>query len=172
MRVVSRLVLVACLSLAALGVGPAVLTTPAQAKVWAPDPDPEADPSADLDEFENRILVRINRLRAKRELKRVRVFESCVDGTSERWARRIKKTGRFEHRENLGKVLDSCDLMWVGENLVRGFELTPGAAVRAWMDSPSHRAVIMKKRARWAGIGVRVDGLGRVIAVLNFGDAT
>ena len=44
--------------------------------------------------------------------------------------------------------------------------------LEAWLDSPSHRAVLLKPRARWAGIGVRVDAEGRTIGVLNFGDAT
>lgn len=173
MRDLARLILVACLAVALAGVSSAVLLAPAEAKTWAaPGPDPDANPTENLNEFENRILLRINKRRAKAGLQKVRVFESCVDGTSERWARRIKRTGEFEHRKRLQRVLDDCDLMWVGENLVRGSGLSPRQVVRLWMKSPTHKAVIMKKRARWAGIGVRVDGDGRLIAVLNFGDAT
>jgi uncharacterized protein YkwD len=172
MRDLVRLILAACLAIALTGAGAAVFLAPAHAKTWAPDPDPDANPVQNLDEFENRILVRVNKLRARANLKKVRVFESCVDGTSERWATHIKRTGKFEHRGNLKKVLNHCDLSWVGENLVRGSGLTPRQVVRLWMQSPSHKAVLMKKRARWAGIGVRVDGKGRLIAVLNFGDAS
>jgi len=176
MRHLARAVAVAVLSagLTAAGTagGTALVTAPAEAKTWvAPAADPEVDPLEDLDEFENRILASINEARVGAGLKRVRLFQSCVDGYSEGWARQIKKTGDFEHRNQV-KVLNGCDLQWTGETLVRGTGLTPEAAVAAWLNSEPHYAVIMKKRARWAGIGVRVDGQGRVIGVLNFGDPT
>ena len=101
----------------------------------------------------------------------MRVFQSCVDGYAERWSRRLKRIEKLEHRD-LGKILDGCDVNWVGENLVSGTDLGPNAAVRAWMQSPPHRRVLLKKRARWAGIGVRVGGDGRTYAVLNFADRT
>lgn len=173
MRHRARLMLVTVLTVGLVGIGSATALTPAEAKLWAaPAPDPDADPATNLNEFENRILIQVNRRRARKDLRRVRVFESCVDGTSERWAKHIKRTGDFEHRQDLGRVLDDCGLMWVGENLVRGTGLTPRQVVRLWMRSPSHRAVIMKERARWAGIGVRVDAEGRLIGVLNLGDAS
>lgn len=167
-----RILSTTMLSLALVAGSTALLAAPASARTWlAPAADHAVDPQQDLEEFENRILVRINRARARHDLKRVRLFESCVDRKSETWARRIKRTGTFEHRDQWG-VLASCDLTWTGETLVRGIGLTPKVAVRAWLDSPSHRAVILKPRARWAGIGVRVDGQGRTIGVLNFGDAS
>lgn len=172
MRQSAQLLLAALLSLALAAGAAALLASPAQAKTWAaPAADPDADPSKDLNEFENRILVQINKARVDAGLKKVRLFESCVDDKSETWARRIKRTGDFVHRDQM-KVIKDCDLHWTGETLVRGTGLTPESAVDAWLKSPTHYDVIMKKRARWAGIGVRVDSDGRVIGVLNFGDAT
>ncbi len=172
MRQLARAMAVAVLSVGLTAGGTALATAPAEAKTWVgPGADPKVDPLEDLDEFENRILAGINKARVGAGLKRVRVFHSCVDGYSERWARHIKKTGAFAHRDQM-KVLDGCDLRWTGETLVRGTGLTPKAAVAAWLNSPPHYAVIMKKRARWAGVGVRIDGEGRVIGVLNFGDPT
>ena len=157
-------------SLGLMAGGTALVTWPAEAKTWVgPKADPEVDPMQDLDEFENRVLGAVNKARVAAGLKKVRVFQSCVDGYSERWARRIKKTGELAHRDQM-KVLAGCDLTWTGEALVRGAGLTPKVAVDAWLRSPSHRAVLMKKRARWAGVGVRIDGQGRVVGVLNFGD--
>jgi len=168
----TRLLCAALLSLGLATGSTAVLAAPAEAKTWqVPSADPEADPQVNLNEFENRILLKINRVRAKRGLKKVRLFQSCVDQKSENWARRIKRTGEFVHRDQM-KVIKGCDLVWTGETLVRGVGLTPEVAVQAWLDSPSHRAVLMKPRARWAGIGVKVDSQGRTIGVLNFGDAT
>lgn len=172
MRLPLRILTAALLALLLASAGTAILATPAHTKTWiAPKANPDVDPSDDLNEFETRILIKINRARAKRGLRKIRVFESCMDHKSERWARRIKRTGKFVHR-NQSKVLTDCDVMWAGENLVRGQGLTPGSAVRAWLDSPSHRKVMLKKRARWAGIGVRIDSEGRVIGVLNLGDPT
>lgn len=157
----------------ALVVGTAgLLATPTQAKVWpAPSSDTDRDPQLRLNEFENRILIQINEARRDAGLKKVRVFQSCVDRQSERWARTIKRSGEFVHRDQM-KVIRRCDLMWAGETLVRGVGLTPESAVTAWLNSPTHYDVIMKKRARWAGIGVRIDRQGRYVGVLNFGDAT
>ncbi len=170
LRHCARLLLAAVLSVALAAGAAALVAAPAQAKTWlAPSADPEVDPTKKLNEFENRILIQINKARADKGLKKVRVFQSCVDKRSERWAGRIKRTGEFVHRDQM-KVLKRCDLAWTGETLVRGVGLTPESAVNAWLNSPSHYDVIMKKRARWAGIGVRVDSDGRVVGVLNFGD--
>jgi uncharacterized protein YkwD len=100
----------------------------------------------------------------------VRSFDPCIDRFAERWARHLAATGDFEHRDQR-RILRRCDLTWAGENLIRGSVLTPAATVRAWLRSPGHRAVLMKPRANRAGIGVRVDGRGRIVGVLNFGDA-
>lgn len=168
MRRTARLVLAIALSLVVtVGLPTAV---PASAATWTPSTTDSFDPATDLDEFESRILVAVNRIRARKDLPRVRVFQSCVDGYAERWAQRLKRREELVHRD-LDDVLDGCNINWVGENLVRGTALTPQVAVRAWMDSPPHRRVLLKPRASWAGIGVRVDD-GMTYAVLNFGDRT
>lgn len=154
-----------------LGAGMGALALPAQAEPGVVSTPGALADTADLEVFEKRVLARVNRARARHDVPRVRRFQPCVDGLSERWARRIKATGEFVHRDQEA-FLDRCDLTWTGENLVRGSGLSPAMAVRAWLDSPSHRAVLLKKRARWAGVGVRVDSDGRVIGVLNFGDPT
>ena len=172
MRHSVRLLLTAVLAVVLATGAAALVAAPAQAKVWlAPGADPDVNPAKDRNEFENRILIQINKARVDAGLKKVRLFESCVDDKSERWARKIKRSGDFVHRDQM-KVIKDCDLNWTGETLVRGTGLTPETAVNAWLASPSHYDVIMKQRARWAGIGVRVDEDGRVIGVLNFGDAT
>ena len=109
-------------------------------------------------------------------LDRVVLFEGAGDGDwvmsledlSSLGEKHLAETGEFVHR-NQRKILRRCDLTWVGETLVRGSLLTPASAVKAWMHSPEHRAVIMKPRANRAGVGVRLGG-GQVYAVLNFGD--
>lgn len=171
MRSTARLLLTTTLAFAVAAGVAVVAVLPAQAATWAPRTSESFDPQRDLDEFESRILIRVNRARARRGLSRVRVFHSCVDGYSERWSQKLRRSGEMVHRD-LGAVLDGCDLNWVGENLVSGTGLRPRAAVRAWMGSPPHRQVLLKPRAVWAGVGVRVANDGRTYAVLNFGDRT
>lgn len=169
MRTHARLVLATLLTLAVTAGAALVATLPASATTWAPRASSSFDPATDLEQFEARILLRVNRLRARRDLAPVRAFHSCVDGYAERWASHLTGTGALVHRD-LDAVLGGCNLNWVGENLVSGTALRPWVAVRAWMDSPPHRAVLLKPRAKWAGVGVRVGRDGRTYAVLNFGD--
>lgn len=171
MRVYARLLLATMLSIAISATTMTAVTAPAQSATWAPRVSNSFDPARDRDQFESRILVRINKARARHGLSRVKVFHSCVDGYAERWSRNLKRRDALVHRD-LTSMINGCNLNWVGETLVSGTGLTPGSAVRAWLDSPPHRAVLLKDRARWAGVGVRVNAEGRVFAVLNFGDRT
>ena len=146
------------------------LPGPAAAALWrVRQPDSSLAPLTHLTEYENRVVHLVNERRAHAGLHRVRWFGSCIDGFSERWAGHLAATGAFVHRDQ-HQILDRCGMTWAGETLVRGTAITPRQVVRAWMRSPGHRAVLMKPRANRAGVGVRIDGQGRVIGVLNFGD--
>lgn len=146
------------------------LAAPASAKLWeVPAPDASLDPLTALTEYETRVVHLVNKERRAADLKPVRYFSGCVDRASERWAAHLVDIGELKHR-NLDKLITKCDLDWVGETLVRGTNLLPGAAVDAWMDSPSHRKVLMKPRARHAGVGTKLDAEGRLVSVLNFSD--
>ena len=150
--------------------GQLALAETAVAKVWSvPSPATELDPLTNLTEYENRIAFLVNRKRKAADLKPVRYFESCVDRTSERWSAHLADSGELAHQD-LTKVLNDCNVDWVGEALVRGTAVLPGAAVKAWMASPPHRKVLMKPRASRAGVGTRIDAEGRVVTVLNFSD--
>ena len=168
---VPRTVTLLAALVATLLAGLVVTAGPASAKTWAvPAPNASLDPLTHLTEYENRVVVLINKHRKDAHLKPVRYFDGCIDGFSERWARHLAETGDFVHR-NQRKILRRCHLTWVGEALARGTLMTPAATVKAWMHSPEHRAVIMKGRANRAGVGVRISPLdGKVYVVLNFGD--
>lgn len=146
-------------------------TAPANARIWAVGTaDSSSDPMKDLNEFEKRILIKVNNIRANRGLRKVKYFQSCVDGYSERWADHLAEIKDLRHRDQMTIIRD-CNFTWAGETLARGSGMTPGATVRAWMNSPSHRDVIMKKRADRAGVAVRKASDGKYYAVLNFGDS-
>lgn len=158
------------LTLVVVGTAQLALAPTSSAKLWkVTAPDTTVDPLVKLVEYENRIAFLVNKKRKNADLKPVRYFETCVDRTAERWSAHLVDIDELVHRD-LTKVLKNCDLDWVGETLVRGTALLPGAAVKAWMKSPPHRKVLMKPRARLAGVGTRLDSEGRLVTVLNFGD--
>jgi uncharacterized protein YkwD len=146
---------------------------PAQASVRrVPEPNKSVSPATHPGEYANRIVARINDARARAGLRKIRIYQNCLDSHSERWAKYLAQSGRLEHR-NQYRVLSACNLHWTGETLARGAGgLSPRAMVRAWMHSPAHRAVLMKPRANLAGVAIRHDAQGRVVGVVNLGDPT
>lgn len=169
-RMPSRLLTLLVAVLVATGSQVTLAPTPASAKIWkVPETDLSLDPLVNLTEYETRVVNLVNKKRVAHDLKPVRYFQSCLDRMAERWARHLADIGELVHRDQR-KVLRRCDLTWAGETLVRGTALSPVDAVKAWMNSKPHRAVLMKARANRAGVGVKLDDQGRVVGVLNFGD--
>lgn len=169
-RTLSRLLALLVASLVATGSQIALAPSPASAKIWkVPESDLSLDPLVKLTEYETRVVNLVNKKRVAHDLKPVRYFQSCLDGMAERWARHLADIGELVHRDQR-RVLRRCDLTWAGETLVRGTALSPAGAVKAWMASKPHRAVLMKARANRAGVGVKLDNQGRIVGVLNFGD--
>jgi len=58
---------------------------------------------------------------------------------------------------------------WAGENIAMG-QRTPEEVVRAWMNSPGHKANILKKEFGRLGVGVAMDNNGRLHWSQNFTD--
>lgn len=168
-----RLLARAAAALAASAVVVAATMAPAPASVMrVPAPDYSVNPAIHLAEYENRIVARINVVRARAGLRQLRFYQTCLDARAERWANHLAEIGRLEHRSGT-RVIDACDLRWTGETLARGTRnLRPRGMVRTWMHSPGHRAVLMKPRANLAGVAVRRDSQGRLVGVVNLGDAT
>ena len=147
--------------------------SPTQASLMrVPQPDHSVKLAHHPGEYANRIVARVNDARARAGLRKLRVYQTCLDSHSERWAKHLARSGRLEHR-NQYHVLSACNLHWTGETLARGAGgLRPRAMVLAWMHSPAHRAVLMKPRANLAGVAIRHDAQGRIVGVVNLGDPT
>ena len=122
--------------------------------------------SLSMDELEDRLMAEINQARAANGLAKVWVFDACTDRLAEQWGERIARTGLFEHRDQ-NEVIARCDNSWAGETLVRGTGLTPREMVDLWLNSPSHRAILLSPRAKRAGIAITSDDQGRMIGVVN-----
>ncbi len=115
--------------------------------------------------YEARVLNAVNEARTNIGLSRI-APGGCADRMAEDWAARA----RFAHRDPRA-VLARCHVRWAGEVLIRSTDrLPPRLVVRLWLSSPSHRAVLLKPRARRAGVAFRVDALGRVLGVVDLTD--
>jgi uncharacterized protein YkwD len=134
-----------------------------------PASSPDVSPRKSFASFELRVLDRINEVRAQAGLRKIARLDSCVDKMAEKWAGRLASRGVLEHR-NQNQVIRRCGQRWAGENLVKGTRLTPYGAVDAWLASPGHREIMMKPRARLAGVAFTRDGRGEYVGVLNVTD--
>jgi uncharacterized protein YkwD len=143
----------------------------AEAKTW---PIPKIDSSLDAllhpDEYANRVMAKINKVRARHHRPKVKLYQSCLDHKANSWAVHLSVIDDLVHRNQV-KVLKDCNLQWAGECLVTSTGLQPGKAVSLWMHSDEHRPILLKKRADRAGLGVAITPAGKVFVVLNFGDA-
>lgn len=115
--------------------------------------------------YEERVLRLINEERARRGLPILRL-QSCTDQYSERWSRRLADTSSFRH-QSLDPFFDDCGARYAGETLARGTS-TPRAMVTAWMQSDSHRRVMLSQTARRLGVAATLDSEGRWVLTVNY----
>jgi uncharacterized protein YkwD len=114
--------------------------------------------------YEEKVQKGINRVRAEHGLRPLR-FHECTDGTAERWARRLARSGRLYHQDPRG-ILRTCGARYAGETLGMG-AFSPAGLVRAWMDSPAHRPILLSRSARLIGVGTSLSG-GQWVTAANF----
>lgn len=98
-----------------------------------------------------------------RQLKR----GACVQKWARRQAQKMADQDVMSHQD-LGRVLNRCNLTSIGENVAAGYP-TGRAAVNAWMDSPGHRANILRPGYRLLGMAVRTAADGTKYACQVFG---
>lgn len=115
--------------------------------------------------YEDAVAAGINRARERHALRRV-APGPCVDGTSERYARQLRRSHRFVHQD-LGRLMEECRATYASEVLLHG-DVTPRQAVRAWLRSPGHRQAILSPKPRRIGVGAVRTADGAVIVVVNF----
>jgi uncharacterized protein YkwD len=141
---------------------------PAPAKVTQDCPDADLEPAASNEgRIRDAILCLHNQIRAEHGLPRLRenkrLRKAAVGHSRSMVARRF-----FEHTTPSGmtmvdRILKARyvreDQGWMlGENLAwgTGSYATPRGAVRAWMESPGHRANILKRAYREMGVGLEL----------------
>ena len=110
--------------------------------------------------YEKSVMKAINKERKKKRLKKLKWDKKLYKGTKKR-AKEITK--KFSHRRPKGGSGAKFLLKYVkkgrssGECLGKGFD-DPNQLVKAFMKSPSHRRIIMMKKARTCAVSSRVKG--------------
>jgi uncharacterized protein YkwD len=125
-----------------------------------------APAAASAGSAEGAMLRDINLARSAAGVPPVRRYEPLTR-TSKRYAVRLARSGQMVHAANPAR---GAHARYVGEIL--GMTTTPGSAadaiVRAWLGSAIHRPILLDRRYRYVGIGLRHGGAGWVW-VVRFG---
>jgi uncharacterized protein YkwD len=96
--------------------------------------------------MEQRLITKINQTRAAHGLRKLRLGPTLQSG-SHAWSRHLMRADSFHHSSQLGAG--------TGEILAWGTcsWFTPLRAVRMWLNSPSHRALLLRRGFRYVGTG-------------------
>jgi len=116
--------------------------------------------------YATQAFMATNAKRVQHGLVRLKKYD-CLHRFATAQARRMAAQRRIFHQD-LARILNSCQLRVVGENVAYGFP-TGRAVVRGWMNSPDHRANILTRRYRHMAIAARKgsDGSWYVAQVLG-----
>ena len=120
----------------------------------------------------NKMVAKLNAVRARHGLGPLRVSPSLTTSAGQ-FARWIVAHDYFGHRGG-GVSADHGRFHDLGEALAMhsGRRLGIGPTVGSWLRSPPHRAVVLTRSMRWAGVGVargRIGSRFRVVWVLQVG---
>lgn len=121
-------------------------------------PVKQATDWSSVSDFEKRVFDLINDERKKHGLEALE-WDSALAGVAHAHSTDMAHKGYFAHVNLEGK--SPCERKWdagitfkfSGENIAYGYK-TPESVVRAWMDSPSHKKVILSDMATHMGVGV------------------
>jgi uncharacterized protein YkwD len=96
-------------------------------------------------EMERRLVEQINDVRDSYGLRKLRIGSTLADGAHD-WSRHLLRRDSFHHsrlRAGTGEVLARGTCSW----------FRPRRAVRMWLDSPGHRALLLRPGFRSVGTG-------------------
>lgn len=118
----------------------------------------ERKAAIDTSKFPQQVLDLVNRERAKAGLHSLRLADDLQQAAAVR-AREITRV-LSHNRPDGSKFYTVLGSKWgAGENIASGYP-TPEEAVAGWMDSPGHRANILRKGYKELGVGYCYDENG------------
>jgi uncharacterized protein YkwD len=124
-----------------------------------------AYPAMSTSSYEKDVQRWINVQRGKHGLRHLRLA-SCTDRVAERWVSYLAAHDAFYH-QSMSAILKECNARYAGETLGRG-AISPRRLVRMWMNSPSHRDILLSKHPRRVGIGAYPDVYGQWVVAADF----
>lgn len=102
---------------------------------------------------------------------------NCMHNRAVAWSQYLADTGKFEH-QNMQRVLAKCPNGeipgYAAETLYRGYvnghtaDSLAKSVINGWLNSPSHRDIMLSYRPNSIGIGVIYDTSGRVIVTGDY----
>ena len=103
-------------------------------------------------------IAELNAVRHANGLASLRASES-LHRSSTRYARQMIHADYFGHAS---RIAASSAFERLGETLElhSGWKADPAQTIDEWMNSPSHRAVLMSSAYRWVGMGVARGKIG------------
>ncbi|MFZ2240668.1 MAG: CAP domain-containing protein [Gordonia amarae] len=107
-----------------------------------------------------------NTERTKRNLGKLGT-NACLKRYALAQARRQANQNRMFHQQ-MRPILSACGLRYVGENVAAGYP-TAQSVMTGWMNSPGHRANILKREFNRLGVGVAYSASGRPYYCQVFG---
>jgi uncharacterized protein YkwD len=118
-----------------------------------------------LDRAERKVIRLVNRIRARHGLRRLktsrRLARAASEHTGDMLARDFLSHSSSDGTGMAQRVRRYTGARWVGENIaVVSGRATASRAVRLWMQSPPHRAVLLSPSGRRIGVGKRRGRLG------------
>lgn len=94
--------------------------------------------------------------------------QRCLDKAADKQAKAMAQVEQMYHQD-IRKLLGSCGLDLVGENVAYGYPDGLSVVRDGWMESPSHRANILNRSFTLMGIGARKGHNGRWYVSQVFG---
>ncbi|MFK2824129.1 CAP domain-containing protein [Bacillus sp. B190/17] len=151
------------------GTQPAPTTKPAPAPTTKPAPEttkpapaPSTKPTAGLKAFEQQVVDLTNQERQKAGLSALKI-DSQLSSVARKKSEDMLAKNYFSHTSpTYGSPFDMMKQFGVtyrtaGENIAKG-QRTPAEVVKAWMESPGHRANILNKDYTHIGVGYVENG--------------
>jgi uncharacterized protein YkwD len=103
-------------------------------------------------------IERLNDIRRAQGLSALRPSES-LHRSADRYARHMLAADYFGHASRIA-VAGRFDRAGETLALSSGWSIQPGLTISQWMNSPSHRALLLSRSFRWVGMGLARGKIG------------
>lgn len=132
----------------------------------APTPAPAAETPSGV---RGDIVDQTNAARAREGGLPTLAANGCLMANAQRYAEYMAAREMDLAHQDLGEVRAECDgTGWVGENILYNYDGSAAFALGQWMNSPGHRANILKPEYHLIGVGHARSASGRFYAVQVF----